>query len=314
MISSIVSTLDTKKGGLYSQLFFIMNHYIYCKKHSINFKIDSTNWLYKSINGWTDYFAPIELFFCHSNDELCLHDTQYEFIIRHNALLDTETIESYKQIIPEIYIYNENVIYNINTVKQKLNLLDYDSIYIRRGDKLISESIFSPESKYIELLLLKNPNCHTIFLQTDDYRCYENIKKYIYYKKLNIKVVTTCNENNRGAITSHYFKKDLNYVLPENIEYMTHMYDTLQQTKTLEDMNSTEIYEHTIELLTGVDICIHSNICICDFDSNVSRFIKLAHKNTDNVFDINNTIVDFSKNLCPAYSFHFVSDYIVCSG
>ena len=53
------------------------------------------------------------------------------------------------------------------------------------------------------------------------------------------------------------------------------------------------------------NILINSNICICDFQSNVSRFVKLAHKNSDNVFDIinPNSDIDYNKKVCPGYSF-----------
>jgi hypothetical protein len=48
-------------AGFYSALFFTMNHYLYCKKHKINFEIKSDHWLFKSKDGWTDYFEPISL-------------------------------------------------------------------------------------------------------------------------------------------------------------------------------------------------------------------------------------------------------------
>ena len=290
----IVSTLDNK-AGFYSQLFFLINHYIYCKENKQNFKIHSEKWNYKSKEGWTDYFKPIELTFYVSNDEK---------VYGHNNIIENKySIETYKNAIPEIYIYNEFVINNIANIKQKLLLIHYDAIYIRRGDKLVDEINISEEKKYIELLLQKNPNCKTIFLQTDDYTCFINLQKYIKDNALNIRLVTTCNENSVGAIANKYYKNNIDKSIKENSEYISSIRDKLQNTKSIEDMNSQEIYEHTLELLTGIDICIHSNICICDYGSNVSRFIKLAHDNTNNVFDINNTIIDFSKNICPAFSF-----------
>ena len=57
--------------------------------------------------------------------------------------------------------------------------------------------------------------------------------------------------------------------------------------KPINDMNPDERFNHTLELLTSVDICIHSRITVCDFDSNVSRFIKLAHDDFNSVYDIN---------------------------
>ena len=291
---TIISKLD-HSAGFYSQLFFLINHYIYCKENKQNFRIDSVNWIYRSKMGWPDYFNPIELNYNKSN---------IEGVYGHRNTIDDFSIESYKNTIPEIYIYNKSVINNILNIKQKLNLVIYDAIYIRRGDKLVNEIILSQESVYIELLLDKNPDCKTIFLQTDDYTCFINLQKYIKENGLNIRLVTTCNENSVGAITNNHYKQQFNNSFNSfNSQYLSSINDKLQNTKSIEDMNSEEKYEHTLELLTGIDICIHSNICICDYSSNVSRFIKLAHENSYNVFDINNTIVDFSKKICPAYSF-----------
>jgi len=290
---NIISKLDNG-AGFYSQLFFLINHYMYCKENKQNFKIDSEGWIYKSKDGWTDYFKPIELKYYDSNDEK---------VYGHLKTINDYSIESYKHAIPEIYVYNESVINNITNTKRKLMLDNYDAIYIRRGDKLVSEVKISQEFIYIELLLKKNPNCKTIFLQTDDYTCFTNIQKYITDNKWNIRLVTTCHESSAGAITNKNYKNDLKNPIKENAEYISSISDKLQNTKPIEDMNSEEKYEHTLELLTGIDICIHSNICICDYSSNVSRFIKLAHDNTDNVFDINNTVVDFTKKTSPAFVF-----------
>jgi hypothetical protein len=284
-------------AGFYSQLFFLINHYIFCKENKQNFRIDSSEWIYKSKNGWTDYFKPTELNF---------HNSKTENVHGHDDTMNDYSIESYKNAIPEIYVFNETVVNHIKNTKQILNLTNYDSIYIRRGDKLIDETDISQESIYVELLLKKNPRCKTIFLQTDDYTCFTNIQKYIIDKNLNIRVVTICNENNVGAITNKIHKENVNKNNsnnPENKEYISSISHKLQTTKSIEEMNMEEKYEHTLELLIGIDICVHSNICVCDFSSNVSRFIKLAHQNTNNVFDINKNIVDFSKKICPAYGF-----------
>jgi hypothetical protein len=66
-----------------------------------------------------------------------------------------------------------------------------------------------------------------------------------------------------------------------------------------------EIRSHTIELLSGVDIVCKSNICITDYQSNVSRFIKLYHTNSSNVYDVSNPDldIDYNKIICPTFGF-----------
>lgn len=291
----IISKLNDNTG-FYSQLFFLINHYVYCKLNQQNFKINSINWIYRTNQGWTDYFKPIELNYHTSNEEK---------IYGHSEIIENYSIESYKKAIPEIYMYNQYTINHISNVTQQLNLINYDAIYIRRGDKLIDEIKISNESTYIESLLKKNKNCRTIFLQTDDYTCFINLQKYIKDNQLNIRLVTMCDKNSFGAITNDHYKQNFNSssLFEENSEYINSIRDKLQKTKTIQDMNNHEKHEHALELLTGIDICMHSNMCVCDYGSNVSRFIKLAHDNPNNVYDINDTIVDFSKKICPAISF-----------
>ena len=60
--NTLVTQLDYS-AGFYSQLFFLINHYIYCKKNNINFIINSNEWLFKYKDGWEDYFEPIILSF-----------------------------------------------------------------------------------------------------------------------------------------------------------------------------------------------------------------------------------------------------------
>jgi len=256
-----------KSAGFYSQFFFLLNHYMYCKNNKINFRIISDDWTYTSVKGWEDYFEPTVLTFSD-----IIEEKQYS--VWPNVISDY-SIKEYEQNIPELYKYNKKTILEIEKIKNKFNLTNYDFIYIRRGDKISTgEAQYVNEQKYVDLLLNKNPNCKVIFLQTDDYMCYERITYYINELKLNIIVYTNCHENNSGASQGD-----------------------------IQSLNSTGIYNHTIELLSAIDISKYSNVCILDYDSNVSRFIKLFHQNPENVYDINNKEVDYEKKICPSFSF-----------
>lgn len=278
--SLIVSKLSNK--GFYAMLRCTLNHYLYCKKNKINFKINSNEWLYKVNNGWTDYFDNTEL-----NFNKIDNNRVKEFEIE---LINTSfTVEDYRSALKEVYRYNKNTINEINIVKTKYNLVKntYDSIYIRRGDKLASESVLTDEYIYIELLLKKNPTCKIIFLQTDDYTCFINLLKYIDNNNLNIKLITTCDENNIGAITNNDYKKQL--INSINTNEKNKKYFNLNEIKKIvpiSEMNKEQLYSHTMELICGIDIIINSNICICNRESNVSRIIKMAHNVPENVYDI----------------------------
>jgi hypothetical protein len=291
---NIISVLNDS-AGFYSQFFFTLNHYIYCKKNSKNFTINSDKWLFKSNVGWNDYFKPTELKFYKGTD-----DNYYS----HNNTIEDYSISEYKENIPNIYIYNEKTEHEINKIKNKFQLIDknYDSIFIRRGDKLIEESDYINENKYIELLLNKNPHCNKIFLQTDDYNCYLNLKDYIKNNNLNIEIYTLCDKNMVGVVVKDD-QKELLKNTTKNSEYLNKIRDDLNKTKSVEKMNSDEKYKHVIDMIVGIDLVCNSNICITDYQSNVSRFIKLYHTNPENVYDIDNTQIDYNKKICPAYSF-----------
>ena len=265
---SVVSVLSNS-AGFFSMFFFTLNHYLYCKKNNINFKIESENWTYKKELGWTDYFKDVELSY---NDNSNINNAGYA------NTLGEFNLREYKNAISEIYIYNDKTSYEIQKTKERLGLINkhYDSIFIRRGDKLANEIKFSNASNYIQLLLIKNPNCNTIFLQTDDYNSFIELQEYIEKNNLQIKALTLCDKNMNGASHSNINQMSLN-----------------------------EKYEHTIEIITGVDILANSNICICDYDSNVSRFVKLFYKNPENVYDINypDIDIDYNSTVCPSYEF-----------
>jgi hypothetical protein len=71
-------------------------------------------------------------------------------------------------------------------------------------------------------------------------------------------------------------------------------------------MNNEEIYNHTLEMLIGIDIVLKSNIVVTDYSSNVARFIKLKHSNSDNVYDVisKSNNIDYNKMICPSRGFN----------
>jgi hypothetical protein len=293
-VNNIKSYLGDK-GGFYCLYFFLINHYLTCKKFKVNFIVKSDKWLFKSINGWTDYFKPIIL---HYNN-----NSNNTLVLTHDNILEHYAIKDYIHIIPEIYKYNDVTNNYINKYRKWLNLnSNYDSIFIRRGDKLIYESEMLEEHIYLDLLLLKKPDCHTIFLQTDDFTSYLKLQELIKVRGLNIRIITLCDPNCLGVIQTNELKNKLSGSL-KNKEYLNNINTHLLNSKCVEDMNSNEIYEHTLKMIIGIDFCLKSNICVCDYQSNVSRFIKLAHSNPDHVYDVLNQEVNYNKIHCPAFGF-----------
>lgn len=299
----MIITLLLNNQGFYSIFFFALNHYLYCKKNNLNYKMNTDNWLFKSVHGWTDYFESIELNY--ENDT----STKIDYYDQCNTVLDNFTLNHYRAAIKEIYLYNEKTKLQISEIKNLYNLCNnYSSIFIRRGDKLISESNFYNAGIYINLLLQKEPNCKRIFVQTDDYNAVVEAKEYVNKHHLDIEIITLCHEDTKGMVILSQQQPLLHNVLnnnsySKNKNYILYNKNYLSKFKPVDKMNPDEIYNHTTQMLIGIDIVLHSNICVIDFESNVSRFIKLAHTNPNNVFDINNNFINFNQIAFPAYGF-----------
>jgi hypothetical protein len=228
--------------------------------------------------------------------------------VYHGQVIENYSLYQYKNIIPQIYIYNTytQAIIDCTIEYLKLQNKNYDGIYIRRGDKLVSESVFIPTEKYIDLLLQKNPLCSDLFVQTDDYNSVIDIQNYIKERQLNISVYTLCKPETTGFCVDTKELELINkgLIIQQNKEYVSKIKNNILKSTVLMNMSPTEIYEHTIHIITGVDILLRSNICICDYQSNVSRFIKLAHSQIDNVFDVlePNKTIDLNILSCPAWN------------
>ena len=171
---------------------------------------------------------------------------------------------------------------------------------MRRGDKLANESDIIDVSKYIDILLLKDKECKIVYLQTDDYSCYLEMQKYNNEKQLNLELLTLCDPNSRGTINNQYYKDlltNLQGLKNSNYDYIKNNTEKLKNIKTLTEMNRDEIYKHCLDMIIGLDIVANSNICVLDYQSNVSRFIKLFHKTPKYVFDVERPNSDWNYNL-----------------
>jgi hypothetical protein len=297
------------KNGFYSLFFLLLTNYIYCKKNNISHVLDSSNWLFKYQVGWEDYFQPFS--FVRNPYIQDVHNVQVWY------LLEEYPIFEYIEAIRETYIYNNETKRRIQEYKSRRSIIDktYDSIFIRRGDKLCYESQYIPTEKYMEKLLEKNPHCRKLWIQTDDYNVITDAEHYVATHGLEIEIMTLCQPSFKGGMVIF---NNINHATFERVsthgnqfegnkEYLSQALDDIRKIKPIEDMSPSEIYEHTMAMLIGIDIVLHSNICVCDYFSNVSRFIKLAHNNYNNVYDVYRPDAEIALNTvrCPALTCSF---------
>jgi len=279
-------------------LFFTFNHALYARENNLNFRINTDDWMYKFKEGWHDYFENYEI-----NDK-----TQIFHIVKSYPTVLTEySIGEYKAIIPFIYRYNQKTKEHIRDAKSKLNLEDglYDSIFVRRGDKIISgESEYNSAEKYIDLLVSKNPVCKIVYVQTDDYGVIEEMRVHISKKQMKLEVKTLCDESQRGTVVFSNYKEMDNYKSKDS-DYVKKNKNALLSNKSVDQMSPSEIYDHTIQMIVGLDIVCKSHMCVLDYESNVGRFLKLFHNNSSNVFNLLDPLhdIDYKKMVCPSFSF-----------
>jgi hypothetical protein len=290
----IISVIE-KNAGFYSTFFYMHYHYLVAKCNG-SFELRSDHWMYKFEKGWEDYFENIDFSVPGETEELVLRHME-EFSTAQFRLI------TYKNALPDIYRYNARTRGKIDEVRQQLQLPEgYDAIYIRRGDKLLEESVLIETSRYANVLLMKHPQCHTIFLQTDDFNAFLELKAYV--AKWNITVVTLCPDTQMGGMV--VFDTGLsmhqNPNMESNVAYMKTHEHSLKACKPVNTMTPDEVHNHTMELIVSVDMVKHSHVCVCDYQSNVSRFIKLFHNNLEAVVDVldPDTEIDMNQFAMPA--------------
>ena len=332
----IISCIDTKDAGFFSSFFFMVNHYLYAKINKHSFRLKTDNWLFKSEKGWEDYFLPIDFdpFTQNTNN-----DTQIQEIHNHAAILANYPMILYRNIIPEIYrlnrttldaLYDARFIFNQFRENSPLRLQqknvltntnhDYGSLFIRRGDKLIEESVLIPAEDYLLYLLEIYPNVQTIFVQTDDYNVF--LELLAFQEKTptiqHIQLYTLCKSHLKGGMVitkEKYeycqdadFEKNIQKIrIPQNQAYLRTNQENLKAFIPLEMQTPEQVREHTTDMLIGIDFLLKSKVCVTDYLSNVTRFIKFAHTNIDAVYDILRRTNKLDMHIigCPAYGMNF---------
>jgi hypothetical protein len=310
----IISHIETKYAGFFSSFLFMVNHYIYAKLNKQGFKLITDDWLFKYKKGWEDYFLPIDFPMISQNE------TKDIIIQQHPTVLGQFPWKMYRSIIQDIYKYNSETQTKMDYSKKTLdwNPKEYATIFIRRGDKIIEESIIIPAEYYLMFLLELYPECNKVYLQTDDYNVFLELKEF-QHKNLemlkHIDIRTFCKEEFRGGmvITKEKYDYCRDNNVHENINtisieknqiYLRENLESLQKCKPLEMQTPDEIYQHTMDMLIGIDMIFHGRICITDYQSNITRFIKLGHPDIDSVYDIirRNNVIDLYSMGCPGYN------------
>lgn len=263
--------------GFYSQLFFLLQTYIYSKTNNYSFYIDSSNWCYTFNKGWNDYFKTSFDYIKNSHNPIIYSHCNVHKIPNYS-------LNDYIYAINDIYILNDDLIKKGNEI---INQLDnnYITIYIRRGDKII-------EAKFIDISIILSKinitNKTKLFIQTDDYFVVEQINTLLP----NNMIYSTIPKEKKGSYHNNYYMKRSSKNELNIIPFV--------------DKTIFEKKEDSYELLIGVYVCKMAKECWVDHTSNVSRFIKLSSPNTVKFYSTNLEVNYEKISKCPAYTDSFI--------
>jgi hypothetical protein len=260
-------------AGFFSQFFFLCHSYIFAQKNNYTFFVDSKNWTYTYSKGWNDYFDSLtEISDNIKNDYNLLY---YSHLNINQSPENNYTINDYINCIKKIYILNNSILTKANNYINNTIKSPYISIYIRRGDKLVSEAPFIDIKDITKSININNST--NLFVQTDDYNVIKELKLLYPSNKIHY----TVPETSSGTYQNQYNNNNPNNIIISN-------------------MNKLDIKNHTEELLVGTYICSKSYESWCDVTSNVSRFIILNNITSAHTYPTNINF-DYNKQIEPWY-------------
>ena len=260
--------------GFYSDALRMLMSYMVCKKEGKPFTIDSRDWIFTHDKGWHDYFTTLE--------ESPVYDTLPQ--INWDKSDDRQfTVAEYKNAMKEVFVYQPYFHELADKVSKELCLgSDYTAVFVRRGDKLLGESVYIPTEAYVQLAL--STGASTVFVQTDDYRVVDEIRSMIRVQRPDIRVVTTCPAEKHGHFvfavetsevrTMQYQDQNGNkFINNQNVEYL----NATRRQKPLMEFTKEEIKAHVEEMIVGMILCQRSKNLVIDHTSNVGRYLHFTH-------------------------------------
>ena len=283
---SLIFKLPENNGGYCNQLWHLVGYYLLAKDKKLTFILDDSVWIWKNKNGWNDYFNSLAI-----KKKCKVIQKPIEYDTYERKKLNKFTLSEYREAFKHIMVLNDSLQKQLYDIMNKFNLKpnEFDAIMIRRGSKLFQESNYISTDKYLNKLVEKNTKI--IFLQTDDYNCYEELKNIIKNRKLNIQVYTICPEYKRGGQTGYsrelkYIKDNINK--SRNIPYIKNF---VKNKKSEQEYTPEEMKTHMEEMIVGLEICLFSRYLSTDLQSNITRMLYTRHNNPNNVLTANKTLL-----------------------
>jgi hypothetical protein len=258
--------------GFFSDTFRLLQTYMVCKKNNIKLYVNSEGWSFKYNLGWNDWFTTLDVTDKEVPEINYDDPSDYQF-----------TNLDYRNAIKELFVFQPYLYDLADKVANELELGDsYVSIFIRRGDKLLQENLYVSSEVYVDLALSKNPS--VIFVQTDDYRAFEEIRDLVHAKNPSIRVLTKCSKEKCGFFfypigtigiksVQVNLEDGTSKILSSNSTYI----NSTPQQKFFQHYTREEVKSHVEEMIIGLIVCQRSNYLVLDNMSNTGRYLIFSH-------------------------------------
>ena len=266
--------------GFFSELNSLLLSSLFCLQNKLRLELYSKDAYFTFGNGWNEFFES----FCpeykngfigsrisrdyinnHRNNHICY---LYKILTRNVILNDIywycrtswfenvnfdipelgikgNILQAMKIIIPIVYRFNDRYTTIIEDFIKEIDLPDnYISLHIRAGDKVRERNLIKPQD-----YLNKARNystCHNIFVATDDYRIFEELKN----DNPDYKFYTSTSPKEKG-------------------------YDQ----KTIIGSSEEDIRNNLIEMFASIHIFLKSELFVGTYSSNPGMFVGMLIDN-----------------------------------
>ena len=263
-------------NGFFSELNSLLLSTLFCLQNKLRLELYSKDSYFTFGNGWNEYFES----FCpeykndfigsrisrdyinnHKNNHICY---LYKIFTRNDILNDIywycrtswfENVnfdipelgikgniqQAMKIIIPIVYRFNDRYTTIIEDFIKGIDLPgNYISLHIRAGDKVRERNLIKPQD-YLNKAR-DYSTCHNIFVATDDYRIFEELKN----DNPDYKFYTSTSPEEKGY--------DQNTIIGSPKEYIRH---------------------NLIEMFASIQIFLESELFVGTYSSNPGMFVGM---------------------------------------
>ena len=292
---SLIFTLQANNGGFFCQLWKLASNYLFAEKNNLLFLLDDSTWMFKHTLGWRDYFSSLQLV----SEIPRIQSPIYRELDVEDSRLHQFTLKQYNDAFKKIYLFNPSLKERLKSQRATFSLTGhYTSIMIRRGDKMYGESAYIDTLEYVKQI--ESKHIPTIFVQTDDYKSYEEVCNITKEWASPVQVFTTCPPHQLGAFVFKYAPSVGSNVSELNNSYLMNL--TQYTQKSIKDYSPAEMKEHVEEMLIGMEICMQSEFLVTDLQSNVTRFLYCMGHSVSSVGGAAGPTFD-TVLVCPAKGF-----------